>query len=214
VTHGGAALAFEFVVSVLARERFQPEENPHARDAARGNHQFDSRLRIHPNGRNFPHQSVCAAFDGRNVFRRNMNGIGAKSGGFCLAVQSDLFPLIVENSHQSSVPLKPHAATDVFRRRGIVRLVNFQMSVATDSAASFMKHGESIARKRHQGGAIDSVELSFHLLLRRAVNASVGDRSFPVQQVIILFGQASLRTSDHFRFVKEKDSKTPLNTAY
>ena len=24
----------------------------------------------------------------------------------------------------------------------------------------------------------------------------------------------SLRTSDHFRFVKEKDSKTPLNTAY
>jgi hypothetical protein len=24
----------------------------------------------------------------------------------------------------------------------------------------------------------------------------------------------SLRTSDHFRFVKEKDTKTPLNTAY
>lgn len=94
-------------------------------------------------------------------------------------MQGDLLPLVVEHADQMRVPANPHAAADVLRRRGVVRLVDLQMAVAIDGAPGLAEQGEAIRRQRRERRSFDRLELLANLPLGRAVNPRIGDRLLP-----------------------------------
>lgn len=126
----------------------------------------------------------------------NMRRIRTETARFALAVNRDLLPLIIKNSDEPSIPSNPYSATDVLRRCRIESLVDFQMSVTTDGSTSLVEHCETITRQCQQGVLFNRLELLLHLLLPASltgcgsVNPRVGNGPFPLQQMLILLGQA------------------------
>ena len=120
---------------VFAGESFQADQHAHALDTTGGDHQFAPSFCVRTDRRDLPEQCVCAAFDRRDFFRRNMRGIRAKTARLAPAVNRDLLPLTVEDTHHPRVPSHPDAAADVLRWRRVERLVDFQVTVAADRAA-------------------------------------------------------------------------------
>jgi len=59
------------------------------------------------------------------------------------------------------------------------------------SVPGFMKRREAIVRQRQQRGAFHLFKQLADLLFRGAVNPRVGDVRLPVQQVVVLVGQAA-----------------------
>ena len=58
-----------------------------------------------------------------------------------------------------------------------------------------MKHREPVTRQLKQSLLFDRLELLTHLLLRRSVNPRVGDRPFPVKQVLVLLRETLERVA-------------------
>ena len=126
-------------------------------------------------------QCIGATFDSRDFFLGMCWGAVRKRPGSALGVHGKLLPLVVE--HDAPVRASQRAHTGgrhVLRRRRVVRLVDFHVSVATDTCGELHETGEPISRQWQQ---VPCVRLSSNcrrdLLLGRAVNPRVGNGSLP-----------------------------------
>ena len=110
-------------------------------------------------------------------------------------MDGDLSHLLVEHTHDARVPTNPNRSSKIFGRYGVVRLHHFDMTVTMDLALRFVKQGEWFAAQGTQRRPLDLLEHLSDMLASRPMNPRVGDGSFPVLQVLVLFLQVSERSS-------------------
>ncbi len=112
-----------------------------------------------------------------------------------LGVSADQVHPIVKDTNQPRVPANPQRAAQVFRRHAVVRLVDREVTVATDFALGFLEVREAVDRQREQLGFLVLFKEFSDLLASRSVDACVSDGLFPVQQVFVLLSQAGERAT-------------------
>ena len=118
-----------------------------------------------------------------------MLAVSAKTAFFDTGMNSDLFHVVVENTHSSEIKTHPYFPAAELPRGRIIRAGNLNMAVTVHLADAFFKAWEKRIRQRLQKRAFIS-KTAFDLLLGRAVNALVGNLPLPVQQEVVLFRQA------------------------
>jgi hypothetical protein len=115
-----------------------------------------------------------------------MSRIGDGSSRFRPGVERDLFAPLVEEAQQPRLAPHPHLATDVFRRHRVVGPFELDVPVPMHRALGLLENGEHHGRKHPQRGLFHLREHLANLLARRAMNAGVGHRSFPLGQISVL----------------------------
>src|SRR5688572_19022858 len=89
------------------------------------------------------------------------------------AVHRDLFEAMVQDAYDLVIPPHPDTSAQVFRRRRVIRSLDLNVSIATDSAFPFLIEWESLSRQRTQRGTFDRLEQLSDVFLRRAMNSRV-----------------------------------------
>ena len=73
-----------------------------------------------------------------------MIGIRAEFARLGARMDSDLLPLLIEDSYEPTIPADPDISYNELGRRGLIRLRNFNVSVTIDAASTFVKERKAI----------------------------------------------------------------------
>ena len=184
------ARVFDGIGVMFTGEGLQTEQDSHRFGAADLRGGLGPFFGMRTDRRGLPQQSVGAPFDGGDLFFGNVLRRGTKAAWFRPRVNGNRLPLVIEQPHRACIPTRPQAPTDKLRRRRIVRLGDFDVTVAADGTSPFLKRGETVARQRQQCSAFGRVEPLANLLLGRTVDPRVGNVRFPIEQMVVLFDQA------------------------
>ena len=110
-----------------------------------------------------------------------------------LDMNGNLLHPAIEGPNEMAVPARPDFSAGIFRRHGIVRLLDLDMTVTMDGAFGFDKAWEPAWRKRQQAGFFFFSEQPAHLFASGAVNTCVGYACLPVEKMLVLLLQAGER---------------------
>src|SRR5476649_1590898 len=92
--------------------------------------------------------------------------------------------------HQPRLAADPDFAPDVFRGRGVVRLVKLDMAVEVHAALPLLVAGKQARGQRQQGRLLGRAEQRADLLADRPVDPGVGDVLLPLAEEDVLRAEA------------------------
>ena len=90
------------------------------------------------------------SLDAADLLRYEVFPQGAELARFPTHMQGDLLHTRIEDPHEALVPTCPDRAAQVLRRRGVIRLGNFDVTVAADDPLGLVKEGEPLRASRNQ----------------------------------------------------------------
>jgi len=155
-------------------------------------------------------QILGAAFDHGPLVGMDMFRVSGEAPGLGPGMDGDLLHLRVEHPNQSRLGADPQLAADVLGRHRVICPGELHIAVAVDAAARFFEAGEQTRRQRPQGRLLDRREQLEDLLANGPVDASVGDRSLPVGEELILFTEAAKLTAPERVFLGVVDTRLDL----
>jgi hypothetical protein len=99
-----------------------------------------------------------------------------------------LFHPVVEDPHAATIPAHPDLLTNRFSGYFIKGFRDFYVTVTVDIAPGFLVTGKERFRKRLKVGTF-LFKTGSHLFACGAMDAFIGNRSFPVLEKEVFFGQ-------------------------
>ena len=135
---------------------------------------------------------------GQLAFDRSVAATQSKATGepprFESRMDGDLLEPHVEDAHFTAVPPRPDGLTDVLGWDEVQGAFDLDVAVPVDGSLGLGEHREEVRRKREQRRLFGG-EAGGDLLAGGAVDASIGDRAFPLVEVLVLGRQTREGTS-------------------
>ena len=170
-------------------ERQQPLQHPDSGNASRFQHRGGPRLDALAQVRGFRQEPTGSALNAADLLGRQMLAQRTESARRLTWMHGNLRQSLIEDPHQPRVPADPHGAPQILRPHRVIRFGYLDVAVTADDPLRLVEEGEPFGRQRQQRGPLDFDKHLANLFLRRPVDARVGHRRFPAEQMPVLLLQ-------------------------